>query len=80
MRRICPLPPLWAQIHSSLLKHAAQNECEPKEPPKPLILAGWNFSDDDEKARRWRETIAWARDNGCESVMNDVSDHDWYQT
>jgi len=79
MRRICPLPQNWAKIHSALLEHAANNTCDPLEPPKPLILAGWNFSEDDDKSRRWAEMVQWAKKNECEVIVNQLGDCDWYE-
>ena len=76
MRKICPLPSQWAKIHAALLDHAAHHDCDPQEPPKPLILAGWNFSEDDDKSRRWAETVQWAKKNECEAIVNQLGD--WY--
>jgi hypothetical protein len=50
----------------------------PESPPKPLILAGWAYSSDEEKAERWEETIAWATFNGCAEVISQIKDEDFY--
>jgi hypothetical protein len=42
-----------------------------------LILAGWHFTNDVEKFRRWEETIMWAATNGCAHLV-DVADEDFY--
>jgi hypothetical protein len=58
---ICPLPPRWATVYSRL-KAIAEAEGFPA-PPRPLILAGWAFSSDSEKQRRWVQTMKWALAN-----------------
>jgi hypothetical protein len=42
-----------------------------------LILAGWAYSNDIDKMRRWEETVAWAAHNGCLDVV-EVPDTDFY--
>ena len=48
-------------------------------PPVPLILAGWVFSNDHEKKRRWDQTIEWAIANDCEDLIT-VDDDEYYVT
>ena len=79
MRRICPLPSNWAMIHSALLDHAKKSVCVPQEPPKPLILAGWNFTDDEEKLERWQQTVQWANVNGCVPIVSCLDEDGWYR-
>jgi hypothetical protein len=50
----------------------------PASPPKPLILAGWAYSSDLEKAQRWGETVAWASSNGCASLVDQLKEEDFY--
>lgn len=78
MRKVCPLPTHWARIHSALCAFAEANVCQPPEPPKPLILAGWNFTDDGDKSRRWEETIQWAKMNDCEKLATELAEEDWH--
>ena len=47
-------------------------------PPKPLILAGWAYSNDIEKMNRWKETVEWANNNGCGELVNGVPDNEFY--
>lgn len=56
---VCPLPIHWARLDKRLRELARERSLSL--PPTPLILAGWNFSSDAEKQRRWNETIEWAR-------------------
>lgn len=51
--------------------------CVPPYPPVPLILAGWACSNDVEKMKRWEETVAWARINGCGDFVQ-IPDKDSY--
>ena len=77
MTRICPNPMPWKDVHERLTAYARVHPCVPPSPPVPLILAGWAYSNDTDKMRRWEETIAWARDNGCVDLV-DVSESDFY--
>jgi hypothetical protein len=50
----------------------------PASPPKPLILAGWAYSSDLEKAHRWDETVAWANYNGCAEIVDQIKEEDFH--
>ena len=78
MNRICPKPIPWNDIFQLLARHAKAIPCMPESPPKPLILAGWAYSDDSEKALRWAETVAWANANGCGGIIDQVRDEDYH--
>lgn len=74
---ICPSPGRWHEIHKALL--AACNERRiPTKPPVPLILNGWVFSNDIEKAERWNATEQWAQENGLAELVA-VPPEDWYR-
>lgn len=61
------------------LEHfAATRSCNPTSPPKPLILAGWIYSNDADKNGRWSETLAWASENGCQHIVDSLPDDDFY--
>lgn len=77
MSRICPNPERWHEIFERLARHAKSCRRDPPSPPVPLILAGWAYSNDIEKLRRWEETVAWAKDNGCPEIVN-VPEEDFY--
>lgn len=62
-----PLPVPWARVYDSLCKYAEKGACNP--PPKPLILAGGAYSNDIEKAQRWAEFQSWAKQNGCQALV-----------
>ncbi len=68
---------LWDDLFKRLTAHARMHPCIPPSPPKPLILAGWAFSNDVEKMLCWEETVAWARINSCADIV-EISDEDFY--
>jgi len=78
MIQICPLPKIWHEIHQQLSLYAKNHKCQPPLPPKPLILAGWAYSNNIEKKNRWQETVRWATDNGCVELVADIPDNDFY--
>jgi hypothetical protein len=79
LQRICPNPPRWNDVFKQLVEYAEAHACSPSRPPAPLILAGWAYSNDIEKMRRWRETVDWASANGCASIVKGDSDQDFYR-
>jgi hypothetical protein len=79
-KRICPNPSRWNDVFKQLVRYADTHPCSPSQPPTPLILGGWVGSNDVEKKRRWSETVDWASANGCRSIVEQVSDQDFYKT
>jgi hypothetical protein len=61
---ICPVPDVWAAAHQRLLRAWKRAGKVASEPPIPLILNGWAFSSDAEKADRWTVTVKWAERHG----------------
>lgn len=78
MKRICPKPRPWHQAFERLVDYAQSHPCTPTDPPIPLILAGWAYSNDIEKMQRWEETVAWAEKNGCPDLVTGIPDEDFY--
>ena len=78
MTRICPNPMPWNEAYKCLTDFARAHDCTPIRPPKPLILAGWAYSNDVEKKNRWEETIEWADSNGCQELVDSIPDNDFY--
>ena len=68
----------WNEAFVRLTQFAKAYPCSPPSPPKPLILAGWTFSNDVEKMQRWENTVAWANSNGCPEFVTTISDSDFY--
>lgn len=55
-----PMPNLWSKVHERLRVTWRQNGgLESEEPPRPLILGGWQAPSED-KRERWVETIHWS--------------------
>ena len=61
--RVCPLPDAWNRLYRLLPDTRRQGAG--REPPLPLILSAWHFSDDAQKAARLREHLAWAASHGA---------------
>ena len=72
---ICPNPPEWARLHTAASESALDGDTF----PKPLILAGWAFSSDEEKRRRWEETIQWLNERNLESLVESAIGDSWYR-
>ena len=68
----------WHEAFERLANYAQSHPCIPPSPPKPLILAGWAYSNDVEKMQRWEETVAWAEKNGCSDLVCCIPDQDFY--
>ena len=77
MIRICPNPMPWHDVYERLTVYARTHRCVPSAPPGPLILAGWAYSNDMEKMRRWEETVTWATNNDCGDLVA-VPDTDFH--
>jgi len=78
MKRICPNPSTWNEIFKKLTMHSKANQCKPPEPPKPLILAGWAYSNDIEKMHRWENTMQWANNNDCIELISSIPEDQFY--
>jgi hypothetical protein len=79
LQRICPYPSRWSDTYEELAEYAETHSCRPNLPPAPLILAGWVYTNDIDKMRRWRETVDWASANGCAGIVEGISDQDFYE-
>lgn len=79
MKFITPIPIVWNEVYKNLQQYWI-NELEQKmsPPPKPLILAGWNFSNDIDKRERWKSTIKWANENNCEHLIPELKEDQKY--
>jgi hypothetical protein len=76
MNKFCPNPIPWNKVYSNLSRQAKRKSLPL--PPTPLILAGWNYSNDSEKEIRWKETVKWASDNGCIDLVDVIPDDEFY--
>jgi hypothetical protein len=78
MEIVCPNPIPWNDVYAQL-KERSQKTVGTPEPPAPLILGGWAYSNDVQKRQRWHETVAWAETNGCSDVIAQLRDEDYYR-
>jgi hypothetical protein len=69
-----PKPHILHELYSAFSDWASSHPCDPPQPPKPLILGAYAYSTENDKERRWREMCAWAVRNGCDHVLDAVSD------
>jgi hypothetical protein len=79
MIRVCPNPLPWNGVYQRLTE-VSQSQPDLPKPPVPLILNGWVYSNDTEKMRRWEETVNWAKNAGCDEIVQSVSATDFYYT
>lgn len=75
---ICPEPGMWYQIYNILEKAWEDKGAKGTPPPIPLILAGWNISDDYQKYNRWKDTIIWAQENNFIHLFPKILEKDSY--
>lgn len=78
LKFVCPLPDPWMRVHQALLRAWEQDGRQGKHPPTPLILSGWAFTNDLDKAARWRETVAWAEKNGYSRLIPEFPEEEKY--
>jgi hypothetical protein len=69
MHDICPFPRTWADAYEALLERWNEAAGGSPGPPRPLILAGWAYSNDVDKQRRWQQTVQWARGRGWDDLV-----------
>jgi hypothetical protein len=76
--RICPKPMVWKELYEIMCKDLNENNI-----PKPLILAGWNFSSDIEKRNRFIEhlkLIDFNSENKIKTFVLNIREEDWYKS
>ena len=76
MMNICPNPMRWNAVYEALVLECSKRGIR-SAPPKPLILAGWVYSNDFQKADCWKATIAWAEQYGISEITR-IEPKDWY--
>jgi hypothetical protein len=75
---ICPQPIPWNDIHRALAAFHRDNCPDAPAPPVPLILAGWAYSSDVEKASRWQATHDWANEHAATHLIPDLNEGERY--
>ena len=70
---VCPRPDVWHKIHTALKGAWTEMGSRGSPPPIPLILAGWAYSEDSDKKKRWAQTVEWARHQGLERLILELT-------
>lgn len=78
MQQICPEPRVWNKIYIDLKRKWVESGQEGVQPPTPLVVDLWAYSSDTEKAQRWQETLVWALEHSCYSIISRVRDEQMY--
>ena len=74
--RICLKPTYWSDFYKLLQQVTGKNDI-----PKPLILAGWNFTSDEEKLSRFKEHLTlvdFNSDNPLTMFLNGLTEENWH--
>lgn len=79
MEPICPNPSTWYEIYVRLSKATMLKETLIEPPPRPLILANWDYSNDSERKNRWEETLEWASRHGMLGLIGDIPEEAMYK-
>lgn len=73
MVEICPLPEHWHRVYQECLEAAQNSNGKIPEPPRPLILGGWAYSNDVQKCEQWHAMVEWAKKWGFEASTNQLT-------
>jgi hypothetical protein len=71
-----PKQEIFYRLYKDIDNEIKINPNLPKHPTY-LILSGWNYSEDWEKAARWEELIAWAKENKLDNIIPDLTESDY---
>ena len=75
--RICPMPIYWNDLYKIIVGVSGNSEL-----PKPLILAGWNFTGDEAKLRRFKghlEIIEMENITTAINFLDQLEEEAWYK-
>jgi hypothetical protein len=81
MKRVCPVPKKWQELWEMLPdKQRIDGQWAP---PLPLILDGWWYSSDEQKADRLKQHCEWAAEHEAlsevDAFLRSLVDVDWHQ-
>lgn len=79
MKFVCPKPQVWDRVCQRLQKAWEALGRPGIEPPMPLILSGWAYTNDLDKQQRWLATDAWANNAGLERLIPELSEEEGYR-
>lgn len=74
--RICPQPMKWNELYSLLKDEVGKNKLSP-----PLLLAGWNFSNDYQKKDRFQQHLQLIKEENLTAAMaflEELNEKEWY--
>ncbi len=78
---ICLHPQQWDRLWEML--PGKTRKSSGWDPPLPLILDGWWYSDDDQKKERFLSHLSWADANGAADevlgFLESLTPDDWYK-
>lgn len=72
------MPMSWIRAHQLLMSAWERDGRHGKPPPTPLILSGWAYTNDMDKAMRWKETVQWAKENGYSHLIPEFTEEEKY--
>jgi hypothetical protein len=81
--RVCPRPIEWNDLYTMI---GGTRRDTPEgiiwTPMPPLVLSAWNFSNDTERNKRFREQLAWADANGtidiADAFLRSLTEEAWH--
>jgi hypothetical protein len=68
----------WNEVYQALRRFWEQSGCKGEPPPMPLILNGWGFSNDVDKAAHWTLTLEWVEKFGCKNLIPEFGEDQKY--
>ena len=75
---VCPLPLVWADTCSALMKEFQRRSDIDQPPPEPIVLGGWWVSSDRGKYQHWEATVQWADKYNCSHLIPILKESDCY--
>ncbi len=69
----------WNEIYQTLIAWWESHAKIGTPPPVPLILNGWAYTNDAEKAKRWNNTIKWADTAECSHLIRPLKPEEKYE-
>jgi len=73
MIEICPLPDHWHRVYQTFLEAARNSDGKIPDPPRPLILGGWAYSNDVQKREQWNAMVKWAEAWGLQDAVDQLT-------
>ncbi|AVR44777.1 hypothetical protein C7S20_05575 [Christiangramia fulva] len=74
--RVCPLPMNWNELYKILVRETRNSGIQ-----KPLILAAWNFTSDEQKLGRFEEHLKLIEEKNiitAKVFLDGLEEDKWY--